>query len=129
MTGSANIAAHLPEMARRAPNEWALITNQWGDRFTHTFAQLDDQTNCLARGFSEIGLERGMRVALMVPPGSNFFNITFALFKLGAIPVLIDPGMGIWVRVKIGNRIEKNEPIFEIAYRQKVSPQPSTSDS
>jgi acyl-CoA synthetase (AMP-forming)/AMP-acid ligase II len=31
----------------------------------------------------------------MVPPSAEFFALTFALFKVGAIPILIDPGMGI----------------------------------
>jgi acyl-CoA synthetase (AMP-forming)/AMP-acid ligase II len=30
-----------------------------------------------------------------VTPGIEFFVLTFALFKAGAIPVLVDPGMGI----------------------------------
>jgi acyl-CoA synthetase (AMP-forming)/AMP-acid ligase II len=30
----------------------------------------------------------------MVPPGLDFFALTFALFKIGAVPVLIDPGIG-----------------------------------
>jgi acyl-CoA synthetase (AMP-forming)/AMP-acid ligase II len=36
-----------------------------------------------------------MRVALMVPPSLDFFALTFALFKMGAVPVLIDPGIGL----------------------------------
>lgn len=35
-----------------------------------------------------------MRVCLLLRPGLDFLPITFALFKLGAVPVLIDPGMG-----------------------------------
>ena len=31
---------------------------------------------------------------LMVKPGLNFVALSFALFKIGAIPILIDPGMG-----------------------------------
>jgi len=31
----------------------------------------------------------------MVRPSIDFFALTFALFKVGAVPVLIDPGMGI----------------------------------
>jgi acyl-CoA synthetase (AMP-forming)/AMP-acid ligase II len=31
----------------------------------------------------------------MVPPGFDFFVLTFALFKVGAVPVLVDPGMGV----------------------------------
>src|SRR5438094_563543 len=35
-----------------------------------------------------------MRTVLMVKPSLEFFALTFALFKLGAVIVLIDPGMG-----------------------------------
>jgi acyl-CoA synthetase (AMP-forming)/AMP-acid ligase II len=31
----------------------------------------------------------------MVPPGPEFFALTFALLKIGAVPVLVDPGMGL----------------------------------
>ena len=31
----------------------------------------------------------------MVNPSLEFFALTFALFKLGAVPVLVDPGMGV----------------------------------
>jgi acyl-CoA synthetase (AMP-forming)/AMP-acid ligase II len=36
-----------------------------------------------------------MRTVVMVPPSLEFFALTFALFKVGAVPVLIDPGMGV----------------------------------
>jgi len=31
----------------------------------------------------------------MVKPGPDLFSITFALFKVGAIPVIVDPGLGV----------------------------------
>jgi acyl-CoA synthetase (AMP-forming)/AMP-acid ligase II len=31
----------------------------------------------------------------MVNPSLEFFALTFALFKIGAVPVLVDPGMGV----------------------------------
>ena len=61
----------------------------------YTFRQLDQVSNRTALGLQRFGLRAGDRVALMVPPSLDFFAITFALFKLGAIPVLIDPGIGI----------------------------------
>jgi acyl-CoA synthetase (AMP-forming)/AMP-acid ligase II len=36
-----------------------------------------------------------MRVLLMVRPGIEFVGLMYALFKMGAVPVLIDPGMGV----------------------------------
>lgn len=61
----------------------------------YTFRQLEEVSNQLALGFQRLGIRRGTRTALMVPPSLDFFALTFALFKLGAVPVLIDPGIGV----------------------------------
>jgi olefin beta-lactone synthetase len=94
-----NVASHLAEMARTRPAQPAIIrpvvrrTAIRDDRIT--FAELDRDSGLIARGLHEIGLTRGVRTGLMVPPSPEFFALTFALFKVGAVPVLIDPGMGI----------------------------------
>jgi acyl-CoA synthetase (AMP-forming)/AMP-acid ligase II len=43
----------------------------------------------------------------MVKPGFEFIALTFALFRMGAIPVLIDPGMGI---LNLLNCVKQAEP-------------------
>ncbi len=60
-----------------------------------TFQKLDVESDLLARGLTAIGIGPGVRAVLMVRPGLEFFALTFGLFKAGAVPVLIDPGMGI----------------------------------
>jgi acyl-CoA synthetase (AMP-forming)/AMP-acid ligase II len=60
-----------------------------------TFLQLDRESDCIAHGLEKAGIVRGTRTVLMVKPGLEFFALTFALFKVGAIPVVVDPGMGI----------------------------------
>jgi acyl-CoA synthetase (AMP-forming)/AMP-acid ligase II len=98
---TANISAPLADIARRLPDAPALIvptgTHRPGPyRETRwSFRQLDDEANRLARGLLRLGLKPGMRTALMVPPGPEFYALTFALFRAGAVVVLIDPGMGI----------------------------------
>src|SRR2546425_12253228 len=87
-----NIAAHLPLMADRRPDQPAVIHPQVGVYLT--FRQLNEECDRYARGLSRLGVGRGTRTLLMVKPGGDFFSLTFALFKLGAVPVLIDPGMG-----------------------------------
>ncbi|NBV20857.1 MAG: peptide synthase [Proteobacteria bacterium] len=72
-----------------------------------TFRELDDTSSQLARGFERLGIRRGVRTALMVPPSLDFFAVTFALFKLGAVPVLIDPGIGL---KNFGNCLNEAEP-------------------
>lgn len=60
-----------------------------------TFTQLEQASDRLAYGLERIGIIRGTRTVLMVRPGLEFFVIVFAMFKVGAIPVVVDPGMGI----------------------------------
>jgi acyl-CoA synthetase (AMP-forming)/AMP-acid ligase II len=62
---------------------------------TCSYGELDELSNCYARGLREFGIARGTRTALMMPPGLDFFALFFALFKAGAVPVLIDPGIGL----------------------------------
>ena len=87
-----NIAAHLPALADRRPDRPAVIHPRAGAHLT--FRQLNEECDRYACGLSRLGIERGTRTLLMVKPSGDFFSLTFALFKLGAVPVLIDPGMG-----------------------------------
>ncbi len=87
-----NIALPLTRMATLQPDTPAIIFPQEGR--TLTFRELDHESNLLATGFGKIGICRGMRVALLVPPSPELFTVTFGLFKAGAVPVFIDPGIG-----------------------------------
>jgi acyl-CoA synthetase (AMP-forming)/AMP-acid ligase II len=94
-----NVASHLSAISAREPNRVAVyvprLTSAGFSTDQITFAELDRQSGLLARGLHEVGVRRGCRTVLMVTPSLSFFSLTFALFKLGAVPVLIDPGMGI----------------------------------
>src|SRR5271169_3247885 len=95
-----NIASALPRMAHRQPQTLAIVQptgnlHQGRIPYRHfTFQELHRETDRLALGLEKVGLRRGMRTVLMVPPSLEFYALTFALFKLGAVIVLIDPGMG-----------------------------------
>ncbi len=60
-----------------------------------SFAQLEAEASATAHYFSSEGIQRGERVLLMVKPGLDLIRIVFALFKIGAVPIVIDPGMGL----------------------------------
>jgi acyl-CoA synthetase (AMP-forming)/AMP-acid ligase II len=87
-----NISRPLTELARSQPDTPAIIFPQ--ENRTLTYRQLDEESDRLARGLARLGIGRGVRTALLVPPGPELFALTFALFKSGAIPVFIDPGIG-----------------------------------
>ncbi len=100
MSEPCNIAMRLRESARTAPFQRAVVFPEARDRrsrvtYSHlTFQQLDRQSDQFAFGLREMGVEQGTRIVLMVPPSLEFIAFTFALFKVGAVVVLIDPGMG-----------------------------------
>lgn len=100
-SGVCNIAAALPRMARLQPQTLAVVAPAGNDREGRraydrlTYQQLDEQSDVIARGLQAYGLSCGMRTVLMVKPSLEFFALTFALFKAGIVPVMIDPGLGV----------------------------------
>jgi acyl-CoA synthetase (AMP-forming)/AMP-acid ligase II len=81
--------------ARLHPTAKAIIYRDSRRRYAHmTYDELNRETDRYAHGLQRAGVRRGTRTILMVRPGVEFFILTFALYKIGAVPVLIDPGMG-----------------------------------
>ncbi len=93
---STNIAAALPAMAALQPDKMAIAwPDGRGGFFERTFRELDEDSGRLAAALTAYGITRGTRTVLMVPPSLDFFALTFALFKAGIVPVMVDPGMGL----------------------------------
>ena len=96
-----NVSAYLSRMAKAQPYQRAVVYPAGRDRngrvaYAHlTFRQLDRESDHLANGLGQAGVTRGMRTILMVKPSLEFFALVFAMFKCGAVPVIVDPGMGI----------------------------------
>lgn len=60
-----------------------------------TYAEIERDSDRAAYALRSAGFSSGEKAVFMVKPGPELFVMTFALFKLGVIPVLVDPGMGI----------------------------------
>lgn len=96
-----NVAHHLRHMAQLQPYKRAVVhpsgrTQNGRMAYSHlTFRQLDRESDRVAHGLANSGITQGMHTVLMVKPSLEFFVLTFALFKIGAVPVVVDPGMGI----------------------------------
>jgi len=96
-----NIADHLSRMAENRPHKRAVVCPCGRDgagrvAYSHlTFSQLEREAGRFANGLVNIGITRGTHTILMVKPSLEFFALIFALFKIGAIPVVVDPGMGV----------------------------------
>ena len=100
VTEPCNVAAALAEQARAQPEAVAIhypggVRRGKVQYRSASYARLDELSNRFARGLASYGIHQGARVALMVPPGLEFFALFFALFKAGIVPVLIDPGIGM----------------------------------
>jgi acyl-CoA synthetase (AMP-forming)/AMP-acid ligase II len=95
-----NITAHLRALAQSRPQTLALIEPHGRSgasrvRYRHlTYRELDAESDVLAHGLDQVGIRRGVRTVLMVPPSLEFYALAFALLKAGAVVILIDPGMG-----------------------------------
>src|SRR5262245_66446252 len=97
-----NVASHLARMAAQYPGRVAVHFPRRGvkpegesEHVAITFDELNADADAIAHGLTAVGIVRGTRAALMVPPSPDFFALTFAFFKVAAVPVLIDPGMGV----------------------------------
>jgi len=85
-----NIAAALRDVAARQGGACAVIHGS--DRIT--FGDMEARAAAMAVFLRRRGIGRGTRVMLMVKPSADFISLTFSLFSLGAVVILIDPGMG-----------------------------------
>ncbi|TDT29126.1 alpha/beta fold hydrolase [Naumannella halotolerans] len=67
-----------------------------GDRPTSiTFGDLAERVSAVARGLTARGVEPGDRVAVLVPPGIDLTTVVYALWRLGAVIVIADAGLGL----------------------------------
>lgn len=89
-----NIAQVLPEVAARWPERPGLVVRKATGYCSWSFREMDSASNALAHRLVAQGIGPADRVLLMVRPSLEFIALTFALFKIGALVILIDPGMG-----------------------------------
>jgi acyl-CoA synthetase (AMP-forming)/AMP-acid ligase II len=97
---SANIVQHLDRAAEARPQAAALKVPRGSTRagdidyLTLSFAELRTEVAAWRIRLEAAGTAPGDRTLVMVPPGLPLIAAVFALFHLGAVPVVIDPGMG-----------------------------------
>ncbi len=80
-------AGWLAERAEAHPARTAVTD---GDRHW-TYAELHTRATELAAGLAARGITRGDRVVVQLPNVAEFFEVVFALFRLGALPVFALP--------------------------------------
>ena len=98
----ANLCRHLVNAANNIPDSLAVAVQHSSGQSVAglSYEEMDFQTlnaksDHIAAALIQYGLKPGMKAVLMVTPSIDFFCLTFALFKAGIIPILVDPGMGV----------------------------------
>jgi acyl-CoA synthetase (AMP-forming)/AMP-acid ligase II len=95
-----NVARRLSCMARQMPGAIAVAEpDGWQPdgrrRYRQlTFHELDEDSDRLASGLTQMVAKSGTRLALFVPPSIDFVSLVFAMLKAGLVPIFIDPRMG-----------------------------------
>ena len=108
-----NVAAFLADLARSQPEALAVAVSDGRNpdgsaRYAElTALELHRRSDRIAHALVGVGIGSGVRTVLMVEPSLDFFSLTFAMLKVGAIPVMVDPGMGI---KNLGDCLGEAEP-------------------
>ena len=96
-----NVAAFLADLALSQPGALAVAVSDGRNpdgtaRYAElTALELHRRSDRIAHALVGVGIGPGVRTVLMVKPSLDFFSLTFAMLKVGVIPVMVDPGMGI----------------------------------
>lgn len=116
-----NIASRLTQNAKKTPDKRAVVFPKFNmrtgkyDYSSLTFKELDILSNKFALQLSKLGLKKGDKTLLFLRPNLDFSAMAFALFKLGVVPVFIDPGMG---KKNLLKCIKESSPVALIAEKE-----------
>lgn len=91
---NSNLSSHIDYWAKLNPDKKAVTFPRKNDYSFYSFSELNSKIHGFAYYLKLNGVKPEDKVLLFVKPSLNFSALVFALFKMGAIPILIDPGMG-----------------------------------
>ncbi|MER6501228.1 (2,3-dihydroxybenzoyl)adenylate synthase [Streptomyces sp. NPDC001455] len=83
--------AMLRERAAAHPDRVAVVDPGGDADRRWTYAELDARADRLAAGLLARGIAKGDRVVVQLPNIAEFFEVVFALFRIGALPVFALP--------------------------------------
>ncbi len=90
-----NITNQLYEIALNYPDKPVFLYPQ-----KLKFKEFCNRIDLFSAGLQLSGIKKGSRTVVLIKPGIDLFAVTFSLLRIGAIPVMIDPGMGMKAMVK-----------------------------
>lgn len=87
--GRINITDHLFNFADDFPDKHAVLYPE-----KITFSGLTGRIDQYASFLLQAGVREKTKTIVLVSPGIELFALVYALLRIGAIPIMIDPGMG-----------------------------------
>jgi fatty-acyl-CoA synthase len=87
------IGEMFDQIVAQHPDQEALVVRHQGLRYT--YAQLQAEVDCCARGLMALGLQQGERIGIWSPNRAEWTITQFATSKIGAILVNINPSYRI----------------------------------
>lgn len=97
----ANIAGNLFRMEGAILGQDAVIRPRWTEEGEFigeerwSYGELQALARKCCAWLHVRGVRPGQKVLLLVRPGMDLILLVFALMRLGAVPIVIDPGMGL----------------------------------
>lgn len=83
------VGENFARIASKHGDRAAVISRHQGKRLTYN--QLDLDSNVLAKGLQSKGVKKGDRVCVQLGNNIEFATVTYALFKIGAVLVPLNP--------------------------------------
>ncbi len=84
------------EIERKGDSTDPAVTEMTGVKPSRsiTFADLAADVGAVGAGLAAAGVEKGDRVSLLVPPGIDLTVVLYSCWRIGAVPVIVDAGLG-----------------------------------
>lgn len=89
-----------------------------GEEASITFQHLDADIRSMAAGLVDLGVSKGDRVALLVLPGIDLAVCIFACWRMGAVVVLADAGLGVR---GMGQALASADPAYLIGIPKAIA--------
>ena len=91
----AGVATVPVRVDRSRPDETAVVELGGAQPRRVTFGELGERVEAVACGLAGRGVRPGDRVAVLVPPGIDLTTVVYAVWRLGAVVVIADAGLGL----------------------------------
>ena len=107
-----NIASHLEKASLRLPDKKAILSANGQSFPEKSFLELYQDVKATAAYLKSRGVKKHDKTLLFVRSGYELIVLAFSLFFLGAVPIIIDPGIGFGKNLKHNINLISNISIF-----------------